>query len=589
MYINYLCLIICIKIPLVLCFKIDTKCENVYLVRKNAEISRAKNRKLRCSSVYDTNHTIEGENESFVITTPLFYLNGDPHLGHAYTVVFADVIKRFLELKGDVVKLIVGTDEHGSKIERRSKLFGQNPVDYVADYRNKFLDMFNAYDISADIAIHTSEEKNKTLVGNVFKILFKRGFIYRGIHKGFFSPKEDLYFPQSQISGGKSPNGFDVVPVNEPAYFFRLSCWREKLIEFFAKHKNSVVPETRYNEIMRILDSDLHDFAITRRNCCWGVKPPCICDISEPMNCSVHGTPLDGSNAETFYVWFDALLGYLSGLLSTSYGTINRLPEGMKTGVNDKMHGNNTLIQVIGKDILTFHSFLWPAILFSLDLSPFNKLYVHGWILCKGDKMSKSYGSVTPAIPLDSSDISRFMLMSLGQFGNDFEFNSYNLRQSENTVRNTFAAACYRVTGLLNIRGTEKIIFPGENSGDLLDTLCSDRDVLEGYITSGRIDRYLEHLENMALKVNRFLTLHKVWKLQSDDPKFKNIIWTACSSLMCLFVYTLPIMPKLANKTISRLNPELNNTPLDQNQLNFAILGKLEDICYSPIHGEPLI
>ncbi|EKX74239.1 methionine-tRNA synthetase, putative [Theileria equi strain WA] len=587
MHIKYFYLIICINFPSLLCFNIFPGRKNVYLVPRNAKENEIKNRKLK-SSFVDAEYASKNTNGSFIITTPLFYINGDPHLGHSYTVVFADVIKRFLELKGNDVKLLVGTDEHGSKIERRSKLFNQDPADYVSEYRSKFLNMFNAYDISSDISIHTDEEKNKLFVRQIFKILLKRGFIYRGIHKGYFSPKEDLYFPQSQVSDGKSPQGFDVIPVNEPAYFFKLSSWRKKLTEFFIEHKTSVVPETRYSEIMKILESELPDVAITRRNYTWGVKIPCVCDITPPVDCAIHGSSNYGIT-ETFYVWFDAFLGYLSGILSLSDENIDQILNDMTNKITNEIHRKSVLIQVIGKDILTFHSFLWPAILFSLGIQPFDKFYIHGWILCKGEKMSKSYGSVTPAMPLHSSDISRFMLMTLGQFGNDFEFHSSNFRQSENTVRNTFAAACYRVTGLLNIRWNGKIEFPGKYYGNILDTLGSDQDILEGYITTGRVDRYMEHLETMAIKINKFLTLNKVWKLRPEEQNFKDIIWTACSSLLCLAVHTLPIMPKLARTIISRLNPELNDTPIDQNKLRFAVLDSLERINYSPVHGEPLI
>uniref|UniRef100_A0A3B0N684 methionine--tRNA ligase n=1 Tax=Theileria annulata TaxID=5874 RepID=A0A3B0N684_THEAN len=492
--------------------------------------------------------------QRYLITSPLFYLNGPPHLGHAYTLVSSDVLKRFLILSGYECKLLVGTDEHGSKIKLTSSNLCYSPKQYVTLMRNHYYELYKQYDISPDIIVHTSENDHKSKVKDVFNSFVRSGFIYRGLHKGYFSPKEDLYYTESKLIDGKSPLGFEVSQVNEPAYFFKLISWREKLIDFF---KESVIkPNHSLIEVRKSLESDLNDIAISRSNCDWGI----------PINIMNNGVT---DQNETVYVWFDALLGYLTHF--------NSFPNS-----KDQELKNLKLIHVIGKDILTFHSLLWPSILMALDIQVPIKLLVHGWLLNKGEKISKSLGNVSNLEP-QLSDVSRFALMSLGDFSYDFEFDSCIFDNSIKILRNKFANTFYRITSLLDNHKLDSVL-PTNTDHELINKFHLYTVNINKYMESFRIDKYIQVLMEMSSEVNRFIELNQIWTMGTCE--LLQISWLLCTLLFYISVYLSPITPKLSNDMISRLNPQLNQNTISP---SFNIFNNLQHISYYPQHLNILI
>ncbi|XP_953560.1 methionyl-tRNA synthetase, putative [Theileria annulata] len=507
--------------------------------------------------------------QRYLITSPLFYLNGPPHLGHAYTLVSSDVLKRFLILSGYECKLLVGTDEHGSKIKLTSSNLGYSPKQYVNLMRNHYYELYKQYDISPDIVVHTSENDHKSKVKDVFNSFVRSGFIYRGLHKGYFSPKEDLYYTESKLIDGKSPLGFEVSQVNEPAYFFKLSSWREKLIDFF---KESVIkPNHSLIEVRKSLESDLNDIAISRSNCDWGIPINIMNNGETDQNETVCNETVCNETVsnETVYVWFDALLGYLTHF--------NSFPQ-----LQDQELKNLKLIHVIGKDILTFHSLLWPSILMALDIQVPIKLLVHGWLLNKGEKISKSLGNVSNLEP-QLSDVSRFALMSLGDFSSDFEFDSSIFDNSIKILRNKFANTFYRITSLLHNHKLDSVL-PTNTDHELINKFHLYTVNITKYMESFRIDKYIQVLMEMSSEVNRFIELNQIWTMGTCE--LLQISWLLCTLLFYISVYLSPITPKLSNDMISRLNPQLNQNTISP---SFNIFNNIQHISYYPQHLNILI
>ncbi|EAN34450.1 tRNA synthetases class I (M) family protein [Theileria parva strain Muguga] len=491
----------------------------------------------------------------YLITTPLFYLNGPPHLGHAYTLVSSDVLKRFLILSGHDCKLLAGTDEHGSKIKTTAANFGYSPKEYVISMRNQFFKLYKAYDITPEIVVHTSENEHKSKVKRVFDNFLESGHIYRGLHRGYFSPKEDLYYTESKLINGKSPLGFDVTLVDEPAYFFKLDIWKRKLVEFF-KDSEVILPQHSLNEVRKLLQSEINDIAITRSNCDWGI-------------------PITNSGNETVYVWFDALLGYLTHL--HSFPPLEQS--------NSNLNGLK-IIHVIGKDILTFHTILWPAILMALKLDIKLRFLVHGWLLNKGEKISKSLNnSISPLNTSVPSDVSRFALMNLGDFSYDFEFDPSMFDNALKTLRNKFANTFYRVTSILQMNKVDTVQ-PCDCDHKLLEKFNKYSEEIRNSVQSFRLDRYIQILVEMSSEVNKFIELTQFWTMSSQS-ELLNTSWICCTLLLYISIYLAPITPKLANDMILRLGPQLSGAPVKT--ISFNLLDDIQHISYNPKHLNPLI
>ncbi|UKJ88525.1 methionine--tRNA ligase [Theileria orientalis] len=422
--------------------------------------------------------------------------------------------------------------------------------------RKKFLDVYDCYDISPDILVHTSEDDHKNRVKHTFDILLKSDDIYRGLHQGYFSPIEDCYYTKSKLVSGKSPLGFDVEFIEEPAYFFRLNKWKDRLKDFFFRNPDSILPEHRLNEVNNILDSDLKDVAITRSNCDWGVEV---------------------AQGETIYVWFDALLGYLNHL---KLGDTGYTPDNLK------------LIHVLGKDILSFHTLLWPAILMSLGLNPPCKFISHGWLLSRGDKISKSLNNSVPAMPPpQNSDVCRLALMNLGDFTNDFEFDPSIFESSHNIIRNKFANTCHRITSVISLSRIETIDSPffdhsdlqnDQLIGSLLDKFGAYRKHLDDHVKSFRLDKYIQVLIEITYEINKFIEYKQFWLIDSHSKEFVATAWTACSLLFYLGLFLMPITPRLSRDIISRLRPSLSGNVVSTP--SFDCLDNIIQYSYSPIH-----
>ena len=333
---------------------------------------------------------------NFYITTPIYYPSGKPHMGHAYSSILADVFARFMRLDNNKVFFLTGTDEHGLKIQNAAKKNNMDPLDYCNKISKTFKDLSKNLNLSNDDFIRTTEDRHRRAVCDLWEKLVKSGDIYLSKYKGWYSVSDEAYYNPDEIveKNGKkfsTFSGSSVEWVEEESFFFKLSSWEKKLLDFYEKNKNFILPSSRRNEVINFVKSGLKDLSVSRTSFTWGIKVP-------------------KNEKHIIYVWLDALTNYLSAL---------NYPK-----CEDQLYKDfwPASVHVIGKDILRFHAIYWPAFLLAAGIKPPQRVFGHGWILSGDEKMSKSKGNILD--PLDiikkyGVDELRYYLMKEVSHGSD--------------------------------------------------------------------------------------------------------------------------------------------------------------------------
>lgn len=335
----------------------------------------------------------------FYITTPIYYVNDKPHIGHAYTTVACDVMARYKRMKGYDVKFLTGTDEHGQKIEAASRSKGENPQQFVDRIHVAFRDLCTALNISNDDFIRTTEPRHIKVVQEIFAQLMAQDDIYKGTYSGYYCIPDETYVPENAMGPGKTcPDcGRPLTIMQEESYFFRASKYVPKLIDYYQSHLKAVMPKIRYNEIMSFLKSGVHDQSVSRTTLKWGI-------------------PVPGDEKHVIYVWFDALVNYISAL-----GGLNS---------DDFRKWWPNVRHMVGKDIIRFHCITWPLILLALNINIPAEIFAHGWWTVDGQKMSKTRGNVIDPVKIVCDyglDPFRYFLMRGVTFGYDGNFSELAL------------------------------------------------------------------------------------------------------------------------------------------------------------------
>ncbi len=424
--------------------------------------------------------------KKFYITTPIYYVNDKPHVGHAYTTIAADVLSRWKRLQGEDVYFLTGTDEHGSKIALAAEAQGLTPQALVDRESAKFSALWKDLNISNDGFIRTTEARHVETVGKIFDALFKQGDIYKGHYVDWYCVSCESFWLESELVEGNCPDcGRKVERLQEESYFFKQSKYEKRLLEFYEQNPNFLMPKKRAQEIINFVKSGLKDVSISRLKEKWGIQIP-----QDPNH--------------TAYVWFDALINYLTAA-------------GFPSGSGENIWPPD--IHFVGKEIFRFHAILWPAMLFALDLPTPKTVFAHGWWTAEGEKMSKSKGNfVDPndIIPEYGVDGLRYFLLREMPFGTDGDFSMSSLKARYNAeLANNLGNLLSRTLTLIekNFDGVLNLAPEGHLIAGLPERLKTVKDAYD----RAAFSEVLEILGSVVTDTNKFIDEKAPWKLVKTD------------------------------------------------------------------------
>jgi len=462
----------------------------------------------------------------FYITTPIYYVNDRPHIGHAYTSVACDVLARFKRLSGYNVKFLTGTDEHGQKIEKAAMAAGLTPQAMADANSQHFRDMATLMNISNDDFIRTTEPRHKAGAQALWKKMEENGHIYLGSYSGWYAVRDEAYYQESELVNGKAPTGAEVEWVEESSYFFRLSAFQDKLLEHYKTNPDFIGPDSRRNEVISFVKGGLRDLSISRTTFSWGI-------------------PVPDAPKHIMYVWLDALANYLSAL-----GYPDNTPD-FKTFWPADVH-------MVGKDILRFHTVYWPAFLLAADLPCPEHIFAHGWWTIEREKISKSLGNAIPAKELVDTfglDQTRWFLMREVPFGNDGNFSRERMVTVINSeLANNIGNLVQRTLSMIHKNCGGMI-----PANDMLSSLFASPidDLLDNYHASMNDNAFTnaaETIVTLASRYNSFIDAQAPWKLKKEAPeKMEAVLYILAEGIRKIAIMVQPFMPDSASKILDQL------------------------------------
>lgn len=464
----------------------------------------------------------------FYVTTPIYYVNDKPHIGHAYTTILADVLARYHRAQGDEVFFLTGLDEHGQKVQQAATRRSLLPQKHCDDLAPRFLDLWDRLAIQYDDFIRTTQSRHVKVVQEALKAVYDSGDIYSDEYEGWYSVSEERFITQTEKDSGEFR---DVKKLKERNWFFRMGKYQKQLLDHIEDHPGFILPTHRRNEVLGFLRQPLGDLCISR-----------------PKSRMDWGIELPFDKEYVTYVWFDALLNYVT---APGYG-------------EDEKNFQKwwpASIHLIGKDILTTHAVYWPTMLFSLGLPLPKTIFAHGWWLTNDAKMSKSLGNIVNPLDLVDEygvDAVRYYLMREMVLGQDANFTLESfIKRYNSDLANDFGNLLNRVSGLIGKHFDGCVPQPGEDT-------CADADIqkivrsldsgIKDLIGSLKIHEAIESTMVLVRAVNKYLEIQAPWKVAKTDlNRAGTILYTATEALRISAVSLLPVMPSKANAVLEIL------------------------------------
>jgi len=473
---------------------------------------------------------------TYYVTTPIYYVNDVPHIGHAYTTLACDVLARFMRLDGRDVHFLTGTDEHGQKIEAAAQAAGLSPQAFADKVSGTFRDLAGKMNFSPDNFIRTTEPRHYAACQALWERLVASGDIYLGKYAGWYSVRDETYFVEGETEVGPdnkrraTSTGAEVEWVEEPSYFFKLSAWTDRLLDFYEKNPRFIGPDSRRNEVISFVKGGLQDLSVSRTSFSWGI-------------------PVPGDEKHIMYVWLDALTNYIT---ECGYPDIN----------NPLWKYWPADLHMVGKDIIRFHCVFWPAFLLSAGLPAPRRVFAHGWWTSEGQKISKSLGNaVDPVEMVDSYGLDpvRYFLLREVPFGNDGDFSRRALIGRLNAdLANAYGNLCQRSLSIIAkschglVPHYAKLIPEVDNA--LLDRARGLLPIVRAELDDQAFHKALTSIWEVIADANRYVDAQAPWALaKTDTVRRDTVMWVLAETIRYVTLLVQPFMPVSAGKILDQL------------------------------------
>ncbi|HEX8742371.1 MAG TPA: methionine--tRNA ligase [Thermoleophilaceae bacterium] len=481
----------------------------------------------------------------YYVTTPIYYVNAQPHLGHAYTTIAADVLARHMRQRGEEVFFLTGTDEHGEPVAQAAEREGVSPKELADRNAARFQDLVGRVNASNDFFIRTSDPRHVERVQEVLQRVYDRGHVYEGVYEGWYCPRcADFKTDAELIEGNKCPiHLIELEREREDNYFFKLSAFQEPLERLYAERPEWILPRVRYNEALSFIKGGLQDVSLTRGKLTWGV-------------------PVPWDEGHVFYVWFDALLNYYTALSFAREGE----------DLTDTFWPAN--VHLIGKDILKFHAVFWPALLMAADIEVPQRECIHGYLLMDEHKMSKSLGNVIDPFQVAEVygvDALRYYLFAAVGFGQDGNISAADLEaRYTSELANEYGNLASRTVGMIG-RFRDGVVPEAEAPAALASEFEDHADRVRAHFDRVELSQALGAIWELVRRINQYVQETEPWKLAKDSrsaAELDSTLYGIAEGLRVASVLVLPFMPESAERVLTALGQP--DTSLDRARIGTA-------------------